>query len=173
MFSYSTMAEGSWIMDDGSFSPYIPPDLDEEYLDYDDLQNLDGNEGYDLSAEQVEEFEKNPEDNTIKATDWVSDKEDDLKKITVTIDKARRSVWRQGRAEMEMLKQYYGNKMPPTNTIIESLFGSESKLFHLLNEELGLSFCDYCRFLATLFTAAELNVLQLDSGPTIALTQLV
>ena len=96
------------------FEPYIPPDfLDEEYEDYDPLYTPEENglnEGYDLSLQQYQEITMTTQDEPIHATDWVPDKEDDLKNIKITIDKARDLVWRQGKAEIEMLCKFWGGK---------------------------------------------------------------
>ena len=67
-------------------------------------------------------------------------------------------MWRQAKEEIEMLKEFWSNKFPSTDKIIQYLFGRKSKLFHLLNEELDVTYAECCRFLATFFTAAQVNL---------------
>ena len=74
------------------------------------------------------------------------------------MEKARKAVWCQGIVEIQMLKDFWNNKFPPTDSIIDLLFGKKSRLAHFFQEELDLSYADTCRFLATLFTAAEMNM---------------
>ena len=67
-------------------------------------------------------------------------------------------AYKQGKVEMEMFRKFWNNKLPSTDTLIDYLFGENSQLYHLLSEELHLSYEDYCRFMATFYTASEFKV---------------
>ena len=115
-FLYETMAED--IVDDANLNPLIPLNLDEapelvldvELDQFDPLLDVpdefDSN-AYFVSIEQLQEFQ--PLQGVYpKAKDWKEDCRDDVRKITVHVDKARRFVWQQARAEIAMVRDCNG-----------------------------------------------------------------
>ena len=77
--------------------------------------------------------------------------------MVVTIDKARRQVWNQARTEIKILRRRWGEDSPSFDSLADKIFGKKSRLFHLMVEELNLSYPEYCRFLATLFSGCSFS----------------
>ena len=150
---------------DNSFDPAFleaTGALDEANDDFDsmELPQDPPNDGYWISDEQNEELAGSSNDNTYpKATDWKDVPEDeDMKNIRVTVDKARRFLWNQAKTEIRILRDYWGKDHPSFHELAENLFGKQSKLFHLFQEELQLDYENFCRFLATFYTASSLSI---------------
>ena len=130
--------------------------LDEQDDDYDPLEVEEGSfgrDGYWVSVDQIEcQDVAHPE-----MSDWIDDSAFDS--VSVTVDKARRYVWKQAKAEIAMLRRFWeGDCSPSFDSLASSLFGPNSKLFHLLAEELDLSYREFCQFMATLYSAATFGV---------------
>ena len=92
------------------------------------------------------------------ANDWKDDTPDQQHNVVVTVDKARRFVWKQAKTEIKMLRSTWKKPNPGFDVLSDSVFGITSKLAALLMRELGVSFSDCsCRFLAALFLASKLR----------------
>jgi hypothetical protein len=89
------------------------------------------------------------------AADWKDDAPDVIFNTEVSIDKARRHLWKQAKTEIGILRTVWEEDHPSFNTLATSIFGPKSKLFQLLEEELSLSYKKDCRFLATFFAASS------------------
>jgi hypothetical protein len=85
----------------------------------------------------------------------------------VTIDKAKRQMWEQGKAEIELARQNLANLVPSTidptpstlqNALFETIMGPNSKMEKLLRSELApFSRVEYCRFMASFFTSCQFS----------------
>jgi len=136
--------------------------LDEANDDFDsmELPQDSPNDGYWISDEQVEELAGSSNNNVYpKATEWkdVSDNEE-MMNLRVTVDKARRFLWKQAKTEISILRDYWGEDHPSFHELAANLYGEQSKLFHLFEEELQLDYETFCRFLATFYTASSLSI---------------
>jgi hypothetical protein len=140
---------------DDRFDPNFPSGIVDE--DFDTLvppQDDEEDDGYWISEEQQKEMFRPGE--YPKATDWKDvPLDENMHDIVVTIDKARRQIWNQGRTEIGILRKKWGEPSPAFNTLAERTFGRKSRLFHLMIEELDLSFPTYCRWLASFFAACS------------------
>jgi hypothetical protein len=143
-------------MMDDSFDPtFITADVD---VDFDELrgQARHPDDNYWISDEQVEEM-------TVaagaadfpSAVDWKDDRPDAISSTEVSIDKARRHLWKQAKTEIGILRAVWQEDHPSFNTLATRIFGPKSKLFQLLEEELSLTYEKYCRFFATFFAASS------------------
>ena len=148
-------------MEDFSFQPTVAAYDDESNDDIDFLEPEDDPEDfYWLSQEQMFEMNDHNRDSEYPtASDWKEDAAGaDLINIDVTIDKARQSLWKQGKTEMGIMRKVWNKDHPSFEELAAIIFGPRSKLFHLMEEELDIEYKDYCRFLATFFTAAMVSV---------------
>ena len=74
------------------------------------------------------------------------------------MNKAQRSLWNQGRTEIRILCKVWKKDHPSFDKLTTMIFGPHSKLFHLMAEELEMSYEKFYCFLATFFTAAMASV---------------
>ena len=97
-----------------------------------------------------------------KATDWRDVPEDELEDMDVSIDRARKHVFDQGKTEIiDILKQGWGETTPSFNDIAEKNCGKRSKLYHVFQTALIkirnhhlcnlllnplINYCCYCFF---------------------------
>ena len=97
-----------------------------------------------------------------KATDWRDVPEDELEDMDVSIDRARKHVFDQGKTEIiDILKQGWGETTPSFNDIAEKNCGKRSKLYHVFQTALikirnhhlcnlllnpSINYCCYCFF---------------------------
>jgi hypothetical protein len=88
------------------------------------------------------------------AADWKDDAPDIISNTEVSIDNARRHLWRQAKTEIGILWSVWEEDHPSFNTLATRIFGPKSKLFQFLEEELSLTYGKYCRFLSTFFAAS-------------------
>ena len=147
-------------MEDYAFHPAVALD-DETNDDVDFLVPEDDPEDfYWLSQEQLFEMnERNRDCDYPTASDWKEDPAgNDVNNIDVTMDKARRSLWKQGKTEMGILRKVWNKDHPSFEELASIIFGPRSKLFHLMQEDLDMDYKEYCQFLATFFTAAMVSV---------------
>jgi hypothetical protein len=128
---------------------------DDVDVDFDFLrtQTRHADENYWISDEQVEEM--NAAGAFPCAADWKDDAPDVLSNTEVSIDKARRHLWKQAKTEMGILRDIWEENHPSFDTLATRIFGPKSKLFQLLEEELSLTYEKYCRFFATFFAASS------------------
>jgi hypothetical protein len=143
---------------DDSFDPtFLTANVDVE-VDFNFLwaQTRHPDENYWISDEQAEEITADGGGFPI-ATDWKDDAPDVLSNRTEvsSIDKACRHLWKQAKTETGILRAVWEENHPSFNILATRMFGPKSKLFHLLEEELSLSYEIYCRFLATFFAASS------------------
>ena len=82
----------------------------------------------------------------------------DLEKITVSIDKAWQQTFKQAKIKIGIAWKAWGEKNPSIDGLINQVFGEHGRLFHVLQEELGLSHSIFCKFMATFFFSAQLRV---------------
>jgi hypothetical protein len=139
-----------------SFDPTFLSDNNVD-VDFDFLrtQTRHADENYWISDEQVEEMTAEDAGDFPCAADWKDDAPDVISNTEVSIDKARRHLWKQGKTEIGILRTVWEEDHPSFDKLATSIFGSKSKLFQLLEEELSLTYETYCRFLATFFAASS------------------
>ncbi|OEU09246.1 hypothetical protein FRACYDRAFT_248581 [Fragilariopsis cylindrus CCMP1102] len=140
---------------DDSFDPtFLTADVD---VDFDFLraqtQYQDDINNCWISEGQAEEI-TDPSDFPC-AADWKDDAPDIISNTVVTVDKARIHIWKQGKTEIRIIRTVWGEDHPTFDTLATRIFGPRSKLFHLFEDELSLSYEKYCRFLATFFAASS------------------
>jgi antitoxin component HigA of HigAB toxin-antitoxin module len=141
-------------MMDDSFDPtFLTADVD---VDFDFLrqQTRHPDENYWISEEQVEEITADSPGEFPTAADWKDDAPEVICNTEVSIDKARRHLWKQAKTGIGILRTVWEVYHPSFNTLATRIFGSKSKLFQLLEEELLLTYEKYCRFLASFFAAS-------------------
>jgi hypothetical protein len=142
---------------DDSFDPTFLADVD---VDFDFLQQQtrhhqdDDINNYWISEGQAEEITADG-DTFPCAADWKDDAPEVISNTEVSIDKARRHLWKQAKTEIGILRTVWEEDHPSFNTLATRIFGPKSKLFQLLEEELSMSYEKYCRFLATFFAASS------------------
>ena len=133
--------------------------LDEANDDFDPLElPLEPpKDGYWLSTDQ--ETALGPQAGEYPtAMNWKHVAEDDVTKLRVSVDKARKFMWKRGKTEMMIVRKYWGEEHPSFDSLCDRLFGDKSELFVLFRRVLGIDFETFCRFLATFYTASMLNV---------------
>jgi hypothetical protein len=125
-------------------------------VDFDFLraQTRHPDENYWISDEQVEEMTADGGEFPT-AADWKDDAPDVITSTTVSIDKARRHLWKQAKTEIGIIRTVWEENHPSFDKLASRIFGPKSKLFQLLEEELSLTYEQYCRFLATFFAASS------------------
>ena len=151
-------------MDDHAFHPaFVGASVNDEYNDdFDYLENEDNpDDNYWLSREQVDEFER-PVGEYPEPSEWKADEDgNDHYGITVTVDKARRFLWKSAKTEIGIVRESWGDETDPSfDDLASKIFGPNSKLFHLLKEELGdttMTYEVFCRFLATFYTGSMVS----------------
>ena len=133
---------------------------DEANDDFDPLQLPEDtpDDGYWVSDQQEKELQMPQAGVYPKATDWQRVADDDIRDMRVTVDKARRFLWKGAKTEMFILRRYWDEDHPSFDSLCENLFGKQSELFHLFQTELNIDYESFCRFLATFYTASMLNV---------------
>ena len=143
--------------DDGGFNPFIPEG--EVDLEFDPLEDADDDDdSYWLSTEQDQAMRQQGR-GFPKANEWKDPPLEELKHMTVTIDRGREQVFNQAKTEIiDILQKGWGEKAPSFTTLAENTFGKNSRLFRLLLIELELQYHSYCRFLATFFAACRRRV---------------
>jgi hypothetical protein len=86
--------------------------------------------------------------------------------FSVTVDKARREMWKQGKAEIKLALRNVENLVPPTielgpgalqDALFKKIMGPDSKMGKHFIVELGLSRSEYCTFMATFYTSCQFN----------------
>jgi len=140
---------------DDSFDPTFLTGVD---VDFDFLLeqtvHQDDSNNYWISEGQAEEITADGDDFP-SATDWKDDAPDVISNTKVSIDKARRHLWKQAKTEIGIIRSVWEEDGPSFDRLATRIFGPKSKLFQLLEEELSLSYEIYCRFLATFFAASS------------------
>ena len=138
--------------DDGGFNPFFQQG--EVDLEFDPMVgNDDEEDDYWLSEQQDTEMRRQNDD-TPKADDWKDVPMEELKQMSVTIDRARKQVFNQAKTEIiDILQKGWAEKSPSFEKLAEKTFGKKSRLFLLLLPELGINYATYCRFMATFFAA--------------------
>ena len=147
-----------------SFDPtFLDTDItDEENDDFDPLRGstLHQDDNYWQSQEQQQEIRSEVGDYP-HASDWKDDHPSLIEKTTVSIDRARTNLWKQAKTEITIVRsifeQHYpssGNS-PSFNELATKIYGPEGRLFQLFQEELKLSYEQFCRFLATFYAASS------------------
>jgi hypothetical protein len=129
--------------------------LADVYVNFDFLraQTRHPDENYWISDEQAEEISADG-GGFPSSTDWKDDALNVIPNTEVSIDKARRHLWKQARTKVGILRTVWEKDHPSFNKLATRIFGPKTKLFQLLEEELSLLYEKYCRFLAT-FSAAS------------------
>ena len=141
--------------DDGRFNPFFQ--RGEVDLEFDPMVGNEDDEedDYWLSEEQDKEMRRQTDD-TPKADDWKDVPMEELKQMSVTIDRARKQVFNQAKTEIiDILQKGWGEKAPSFTTLATKTFGKNSRLFLLLLVELDMDYPTYCRFMATFFAAYQ------------------
>jgi hypothetical protein len=142
---------------DDSFDPtFLTADVDVDFdflLQHTRHQDDDSN-NYWISEGQAEEITADG-DAFPCAADWKDDAPEVISNTEVSIDKARRHLWKQARTEIGIIRTVWEEVHPSFDKLATRIFGPRSKLFQLLEEELLLSYEKYCRFLATFFAASS------------------
>jgi hypothetical protein len=107
-----------------------------------------------------------------KPSDWV-DVDTSVCPPTITIDKARRELWKQGKRELKMVTdkmirrwensaEFSANpsvKKVPSDFVFKKIFGIEDSAFgQYFTRKLGLSTADYYRFLGTFWMSCQWGV---------------
>ncbi|OEU05679.1 hypothetical protein FRACYDRAFT_258686 [Fragilariopsis cylindrus CCMP1102] len=138
---------------DDSFNPAFLTDVDVDF-DFLRAQTRHPDENYWISEEQVEEMTAQDGGEFPNTNDWKDDAPGVISNTVVTMEKARIHTWKQGRTEIGILRTVWGEDHPSFDTLATRIFGPKSKLYHLLDDELSLSYEKYCRFLATFFAAS-------------------
>eukprot|EP00536_Pseudo-nitzschia_multiseries_P009436 jgi/Psemu1/23175/gm1.23175_g len=113
-----------------------------------------------ISLEQIDELNGAREVGECpRASNWKEDPADDeFQDLDVTIDKARRSLWKQTKTEFGIIRDAWGELHPSFDKLADSIFVPNSKIFHLIQEELDdITIKQFCRLLATFFTAAMIE----------------
>jgi hypothetical protein len=139
-----------------SFDPtFLTADVDVD-VDFDFLraQTRHPDENYWILDEQAEEITADS-GAFPNATDWKDDAPNVISNTEVSIDKARRHLWKQAKTEIGILRTVWEEDHPSFDKLATSIFGPKSKLFQLLEEDLSLTYEEYCRFLATFFAASS------------------
>ena len=149
------------------FSPSMQPEFPPEmagvgtvvWEDFDALNDPDPNpdDDYWMSVEQHKEL-AGKDASFPNANDWKDDPPDEQYNVDVTVDKARRYVWKQAKTEIKMLRSTWKKPNPGFDLLSDSVFGRTSKLAVLLMRELGLSFSDYCRFLSMVLLGIRIQM---------------
>ena len=140
--------------DDGGFNPFFQQG--EVDLEFDPMVgNDDEEDDYWLSEQQDTEMRRQNDD-TPKADDWKDVPMEELKQMSVTIDRARKQVFNQAKTEIiDILQQGWDERAPSFEKLAKKTFGKNSKLFLLLLHELNLDYPIYCRFMATFLAACQ------------------
>jgi hypothetical protein len=138
-----------------SFDPtFLTTDVDVDF-DFLRAQIRHQDDNYWISDEQVEEITTADSGDYPSAADWKDDAPDVISNTEVSIDKARRHLWKQAKTEIGILRSVWEENHPSFDKLTTRIFGPKSKLFQLLEEELSLTYETYCRFLATFFAASS------------------
>jgi hypothetical protein len=137
-----------------SFDPTFLVDVDVDF-DFLRAQTRHRDENYWISDEQVEEMTSEDAGDFPCAADWKDDAPGVISNTEVSIDKARRHLWKQAKTEIGILRTVWEEDHPSFDKLATRIFGPKSKLFQLLEEELSLTYEKYCRFLATFFAASS------------------
>jgi hypothetical protein len=142
-----------------SMQPEIPVEVGDGTLVWEDFDELndpapDPDDDYWMSIDQHNELLEKDE-SFPNAKDWKDDPPEEQSEVVVTVDKARRYVWKQAKTEINMLRSTWETPNPGFDVLSDSVFGITSKLAVLLMRELSISFADYCRFLGMFFLASE------------------
>jgi hypothetical protein len=146
-----------------SIQPEFPPEMAghgngtvvwEDFDELNDPDPADPDDDYWMSVDQQKELLAQ-EESFPNPNDWKDDPPDEQCKFVVTVDKARRFVWKQAKEEINMLRSTWKKPNPGFDFLSDSVFGTTSKLAVLLMRELNISFPDHCRFLAMFFFASE------------------
>ena len=141
------------LSDDGGFNPFFQQG--EVDLEFDPMVgNDDEEDDYWLSEQQDKDMRKQTDD-TPKVHEWKDAPQNELKDMSVTIDRAREQVFNQAKTEIKILQEGWGEQSPSFEKLAEKTFGKKSKLFLLLLHELNLEYPSYCRFMATFLAACE------------------
>jgi hypothetical protein len=118
------------IMDD-SFDPtFLTTDVDVDF-EFLRAQIRHPDDNYWISDEQVEEITADRGDFPT-AGDWKDDAPDVISNTEVSIDKARRHLWKQAKTEIGILRTVWEEDHPSFDKLATRIFGPKSKLFQLL-----------------------------------------
>ena len=141
-------------VDDEGFNPFFQQG--EVDLEFDPMVgNDDEEDDYWLSEQQDTEMRRQNDD-TPKADDWKDVPMEELKQMSVTIDRARKQVFNQAKTEIiDILQQGWDETSPSFEKLAAKTFGKNSRLFLLLLVEIELDYPIYCRFMATFFAACQ------------------
>jgi hypothetical protein len=138
-----------------------PDTLDDFFPETDD---------YWLSEEQVFEIQT-ANDANLKVPPALSTWEQckPTAEVEITVAKARRMAWEQGKGEIQLHKKNVGLLPPassPINKVYQYLLGSTSRTCWLFNDKLGLSHEEYLRFIVTYFKSCryKMNVVNLHNS---------
>ena len=139
---------------DGGFNPFFQQG--EVDLEFDPMVgNDDEEDDYWLSEQQDKEMRRQNDD-TPKAHEWNDVPMEELKQMSVTIDRARKQVFNQAKTEIiDILQKGWDEASPSFEKLAEKTFGKRSRLFLLLLVELDVNYPTYCRFMATFFAACQ------------------
>ena len=143
--------------DDGGFNPFLQEG--EVDLEFDPMvgnaDDDDDDDTYWLSEQQDTEM-RTITAGTPKADEWKDVPMEELKQMSVTIDRARRQVFNQAKTEIiDILQTGWGEQAPSFEKLAEKTFEKNSRLFLLLLVEIELNYPTYCRFMATFFAACQ------------------
>ena len=82
---------------------------------------------------------------TPKPDEWKDAPMEELKDMSVKIDRARTQTFNQANTEIiNILQQGWGEAAPSFKTLAEKTFGNKSRLFLLLLVELTMDYPTYC-----------------------------
>ena len=139
----------------GGFNPFFQ--RGEVDLEFDPMVGNEDDEedDYWLSEEQDKEMRRQTDD-IPKADDWKDVPMEELKQMSVTIDRARKQVFNQAKTEIiDILQQGWDETSPSFKKLAAKTFGKNSRLFLLLLVDIELDYSIYCRFMATFFAACQ------------------
>ena len=83
-----------------------------------------------------------------------------IKNTTVSIDRAWQGLWNQVKTEIDIVRRVFRENHPLSgdhpsfDELATNIYGPEGKLFQCFQEELKLSYEDFCRFLGTFYAAS-------------------
>ena len=102
-----------------SFHPTFPDNTnatDEENDDFDFLQGQtkDQDDNYWISQQQVEEVTSRVGGDYPDATNWKNDHPSMIEKTKVSIDKARRNLWKQAKTEIGIVRSVWEDEFHPS-----------------------------------------------------------
>ena len=65
-------------------------------------------------------------------------------------------MWKQAKTEIDIVRSVWEDEFHPSfDKLATNIYGPKSKLFQLFEEELELSYEQFCRFLATFYAASS------------------